>query len=89
MADTVSITVNGRLFHARSGITVAAALADAGTVAVRTSVGGEPRAMLCGMGICYECRATVDGVTHQRTCMITVREGLRIDTASASGGDHV
>ncbi len=36
----------------------------------RTSVTGEPRAPLCGMGVCMECRATVDGVPHQRTCQV-------------------
>ena len=29
---------------------------------VSPSVSGEPRAPLCGMGICYECRVTIDGV---------------------------
>ncbi|MBI4908716.1 MAG: FAD-dependent oxidoreductase [Acidobacteria bacterium] len=36
--------------------------------AFHTSVSGEPRAPLCGMGVCMECRATVDGSPHQRTC---------------------
>jgi sarcosine oxidase subunit alpha len=44
------------------------------------SVSGEPRAPLCGMGICMECRATVDGVAHVRTCQVTVKDGMRVMT---------
>ncbi|HBY64443.1 MAG TPA: hypothetical protein DEH78_31880, partial [Solibacterales bacterium] len=40
--------------------------------AFRTSVGGQPRAPLCGMGVCYECRATVEGVPHVRTCQVAL-----------------
>jgi sarcosine oxidase subunit alpha len=46
----------------------------------RLSVSGERRAPLCGMGICFECRATVDGVPHQRTCLLMCREGMEILT---------
>jgi sarcosine oxidase subunit alpha len=35
---------------------------------------------LCGMGICYECRVMVDGVAHQRACMIVVEPGMCVDT---------
>ena len=47
---------------------------------VRTSVGGGPRGPLCGMGICFECRATVDGRAHERTCQLPVRDGMEIRT---------
>jgi D-hydroxyproline dehydrogenase subunit alpha len=60
--------------------TVAAALLDAGVTAFRTSVAGEPRAPLCGMGICYECRVTIDGVAQQRSCMTRVAPGMRVHT---------
>lgn len=40
----------------------------------RRSVSGEPRGPLCGMGICFECRATVSGVPHRRTCQIPLSE---------------
>jgi sarcosine oxidase subunit alpha len=41
---------------------------------------GEPRAALCGMGICFECRVTIDGRTHQRGCMTIVVEGMDVAT---------
>jgi sarcosine oxidase subunit alpha len=35
---------------------------------------------MCGMGICFECRAIVDGIAHQRTCQLICREGMRVET---------
>jgi sarcosine oxidase subunit alpha len=60
---------------------VSAAMLSAGA-ACRISVSGEPRTALCGMGICFECRAVVDGVPHQRTCQLLCREGMRVETQS-------
>jgi D-hydroxyproline dehydrogenase subunit gamma len=54
---------------------VSAALLNAGAPC-RRSVTGEPRTALCGMGICFECRATVDGTPHRRTCQLICREGM-------------
>jgi sarcosine oxidase subunit alpha len=62
-----------------AGTTVAAAILQAGTKS-RTSVRGDARQPLCGMGICYECRAQVDGRMHQRTCQIVCCPGMEIVT---------
>jgi Uncharacterized anaerobic dehydrogenase len=79
---SVEIIVNGRALSARAGSTVASALLNAGTVAFRESESGTPRAPLCGMGICYECRVTIDGVAHQRACMTSVRTGMNVVTGN-------
>ena len=76
-ASAVALTVNGALVTVERGTTVAAAVLMAG-VATRTSVYGEPRAPLCGMGICFECRVTIDGVSHQRGCQILCEPGMRV-----------
>lgn len=78
---SISLTVDGTLVTVPPGATVAAAVAIAGSP-TRTSVSGEPRAPLCGMGICFECRVTIDGVPHQRSCQILCASGLRVTTAS-------
>jgi sarcosine oxidase subunit alpha len=75
--NTLSITIDERPITVTAGATVAAAILQAGSKS-RTSVCGEPRQPLCGMGICYECRAQVDGRMHQRTCQIVCREGMEI-----------
>jgi sarcosine oxidase subunit alpha len=74
------IRINGRPFDARPESTVAAAMLAAGETIFRRSVTGEARAPLCGMGICFECRVTINGVPHQRSCQISVREGMEIVT---------
>jgi sarcosine oxidase subunit alpha len=62
------------------GIAIAAALAIAGEAACRTSVTGEPRGPLCGMGVCFECRVNVDGRPHIKACQTPVRDGMEIRT---------
>ena len=76
----IEIFVDGRPLEVEQGMTVAAAMLDAGVTAFRTSVAGEPRAPLCGMGICYECRVTIDGVAQQRSCMTRVASRMRVFT---------
>ncbi|HKA91382.1 MAG TPA: FAD-dependent oxidoreductase, partial [Haliangiales bacterium] len=53
---------------------VAVARARAGEP-FRTSVSGEPRGPLCGMGICHECRVTLGGDAHELACMIPAADG--------------
>jgi D-hydroxyproline dehydrogenase subunit gamma len=80
MPEMVTMTLDGETVTVPAGTTVAAALANRGRLAVRRSVRGEPRGPLCGMGICFECRATVDGRIHVRTCMVACRDGMEVAT---------
>ncbi len=75
----VVLEVNGRAVRVRLGTSVAAAMLLAGN-ACRMSVTGEPRGPLCGMGVCMECRATVDGVAHVRTCQLQACSGMTVVT---------
>jgi D-hydroxyproline dehydrogenase subunit gamma len=84
MSGTVRITIDGRQHDASSGATVAAALVDAGTPVFRTSVTGAPRGPVCGMGVCFECRVTIDGRPHQRACLVLCEPGMSIRTVSES-----
>ncbi len=81
MAETVGLTIDGLAAPAAAGITVAAALENAGARVCRTSVAGERRGVLCAMGICFECRVAIDGVPHRRACMELVRDGMGVATA--------
>jgi len=80
MARTLSILVDGRLLDVPEGITVAAALLNAGEDAFRDSVSGRPRGPVCGMGICFECRVAIDGVPGRRACLERVSPGMRVTT---------
>ncbi len=78
----VAIIVDDRECRVPPGISVAAALMHLGVTAFRRSVTGEPRAPLCGMGVCHECRVEIDGVPARRSCLVRVESGLRVRTAS-------
>lgn len=76
----INVRVNGKTLTVPAGTLVAAAILRAGKSACRRSVTGEPRGPLCGMGICFECRATVNGVAHVRTCQRLCEPGMEIAT---------
>jgi D-hydroxyproline dehydrogenase subunit gamma len=83
-AGSISLTVDGALVTVVPGTTVAAAVAMAAD-RTRTSVSGEPRGPLCGMGVCFECCVTIDGVAHQRSCQILCRRGISVTTQPDTG----
>jgi predicted molibdopterin-dependent oxidoreductase YjgC len=86
VSDTVRIVADGRQATVAAGTSVAAALLGAGISAFRISVGGTPRGPLCGMGVCHECRVTIDGVPHRRACLVPVVEGMRVSTRDTVDG---
>lgn len=87
MADTVRVFVNGVVVTVISGSMVAAAILKAGPTAFRRSVSGEPRGPLCGMGICFECRVTIDGEAHCRSCQTICRDGMEVRTDDFRRGE--
>jgi sarcosine oxidase subunit alpha len=80
MDRIVHIRIDGTRVTVPLGTTVAAALANHGRLALRRSVRGEARGPLCGMGSCFECRATVDGRRQVRTCMVRCTDGMEVHT---------
>lgn len=79
MPSPVTVTVNGSPVSVPPGTTVAVAVMIAGQ-SCRTSVTGEPRGPLCGMGICFECRVAIDGRPHCRSCQILCKPGMEVRT---------
>jgi D-hydroxyproline dehydrogenase subunit gamma len=79
MLHEVTVTLNGAPVVVPSGTTVAVAMVLA-RQACRTSVRGEPRGPLCGMGICFECRVTIDGEAHCRSCQMLCEQGMQVST---------
>ena len=79
MLSQVTVTVNGGLVVVSAGATAAVAVVLA-RQACRTSVTGEPRGPLCGIGICFECRAAIDGVAHCRSCQVLCKQGMEVIT---------
>ncbi|WP_414448349.1 (2Fe-2S)-binding protein [Burkholderia sp. 22PA0099] len=77
----IGVTIDGAACRVPQGVTVAAALAIAlGVRGTRASASGAPRTMLCGMGVCQECRVGIDGRAHALACQTVCRDGMTIDT---------
>ena len=77
MTESIVVTVNRKPIVVPRGTTVAVAVVLAESQC-RRSVTGELRGPLCGMGICFECRVTVDGRPHRRSCQILCRAGMEV-----------
>ena len=70
----------------RAGQTVGAALVAQGTLSWRTTrIEGRPRGLFCGIGICFDCLVTVDGVPSQRACLVVAREEMDVTTQEGTG----
>ncbi len=61
------------------GTSVAAAVLSSHAKHTRvTDKNKSERAPYCQMGICFECLMNIDGKANQQSCMIQVRDGMRI-----------
>jgi sarcosine oxidase subunit alpha len=77
MPSPLTLTINGVAVEVAPGSTVAVAVAMTGQ-ACRTSVSGKLRGPLCGMGICFECRVSINGNPHCRSCQIVCESGMEV-----------
>jgi D-hydroxyproline dehydrogenase subunit gamma len=75
----ISVTINGKHMLVSEGTSVAAAVMMAGEPC-RYSVHGRPRGPLCGMGVCMECRMTINGIPHRRSCQLFCAPGMEVVT---------
>lgn len=73
------LILDGRPLWVAEGTTVAAALMLGGDGTSRTSVSGQRRAPVCGMGVCQECRVTIDG-QRRLACQTLCRDGMRVES---------
>jgi predicted molibdopterin-dependent oxidoreductase YjgC len=76
MSETVQFIFDDTPIVARAGQSVAAALIAAGERCLRIDEAGNPKGVLCGIGVCWECRCSIDGVTNTRACMTAVKPGM-------------
>jgi len=81
--QAVTITLDGVPLQAYRGETIAGALLANGRRAWRHTDAGEPRGLFCGMGICFDCVVTVDGVPGVRACLTPVADGMVVETEGA------
>ncbi len=80
-ARTVTITVDGTAYVGIEGQTLAGILLAAGRDTWRqTSGAGRPRGVFCGIGVCFDCIATVGGLRDVRLCQRRAVDGDRVET---------
>lgn len=77
----VKFRCDGREISVADGTSVAAALLGSGALQFRSSVTGQPRGPLCAMGVCMECRVTIDGEGHRLACQTLCVAGMEVKTA--------
>ena len=75
----ITIKINGKETTACQGDTVLASLVASGHKILKKSKKlNENRGPLCGMGVCYECQVTINGMPNQRACMAEVEDEMMI-----------
>ena len=94
MAETITLNVDGQRVSVARGSSVVAAVAlaagmlkgrtDSSAVITRRSVSRALRGPLCGMGVCQECRVTIDGVRHRLACQTLCEAGMDVVTGRAA-----
>ena len=60
------------------GETVAGALLATGERWLRTAEDGGHRGVVCGIGVCWECRCVIDERPNTRACMVEASPGMRV-----------
>ncbi len=78
MPERITLHINGQTLTVDAGTSVAAAIALSSSPVTRISVSSMPRTPLCGMGVCQECRVTIDGRAHQLACQTLCTTGMQI-----------
>ncbi len=78
----IEIDVDGERLAGLEGQTVAGILLAAGRASWRTTRSGAPRGVFCGIGACFDCLVTVNGVPDVRACRRRAADGDEIRTQS-------
>lgn len=76
--NTIALSIDGEHRQVPVGLSVAAALSLYGDDRCRLSVSHQPRAPFCGMGVCQECRVTINGL-RRLACQTLCQAGMRIE----------
>jgi len=83
--ERYGLVVDGCRVAAVPGDTVATALLLAGMKPFRRTIkSAAPRSPYCGMGVCFDCLVTIDGIANRQACMEPVRDGMRIGTGAGA-----
>lgn len=86
VADHITFAFDGASYRAQEGQTIAAALMEQGISSWRrTRVDDQPRGILCGIGVCFDCLITLNGEPNVRACMTRVEQGDDLRSQEGTG----
>jgi predicted molibdopterin-dependent oxidoreductase YjgC len=78
---SIEVTIDGRKVHAYEGELVSTVLQAEGiSTFARKHTTGKPSGVYCGMGVCYECLVTINGVSNIRACQTFAADQMVIET---------
>ncbi len=84
--EPIYVTVDGHAVEAYAGETVATILLANGNIIFQQDENAHaPRCLFCGMGVCFNCLVTIDGLPNIRACATLITAGMVIETR---GCDH-
>jgi hypothetical protein len=77
--NKIIVHIDGIAYDGFEGQTVAAILAHHGIRTFRyTQKSRSRRGIYCGMGVCFECLVTINGVPNQRACVTLAAPEMEI-----------
>lgn len=78
----IRITLDGEPLSGTAGQTIAAVLLAAGHQVWRQAPSGARRGVFCGIGVCFDCLVTVNGLRDVRACRRRAHDGDVVTTQS-------
>ena len=76
----MTITVDGAAVTGIAGQSIAGILMAGDQLELRrTARHDRPRGVFCGIGVCFDCLVTIDGVGNRQGCLVPVAEGMQIE----------
>jgi len=85
-----AFTFDGREVPFTAGQTVGAALVASGVLSWRTTRRhGRPRGLFCGIGVCFDCLATIGDSPNQRACLVPAEPGMVVVPQTGTGRDDL
>ena len=79
-----TITVDGEAVPLRPGESVAACLLAADRPVLGPTRAGGSHRVFCGIGVCFDCLVTVNGVTGIRACLRVAQPGDDVRTTGVA-----
>lgn len=88
-AEEIQFEFDGTTYSGIQGDSIASALLANGVRNLRYSNrDGEPRGIYCGIGHCFECRMTVNGVQSVRACITQACDGDVLESQGENRRDN-